>query len=113
MKYYSEESIQQWASEHDIDEEAAVMEKHRQGTLTYADGDEYVGEFRDGLANGQGTLTFGPSSQFAGDKYVGEFRDGKRHGQGTYTYADGEVWEGIWKNDEYDSRHQHADRRPC
>ena len=37
MKYYSEESIQQWASEHDVDEEAAVkqwasLEKHTWST---------------------------------------------------------------------------------
>ncbi|KJR41606.1 hypothetical protein MCHI_002381, partial [Candidatus Magnetoovum chiemensis] len=35
-------------------------------------GATYVGEFKDGLMNGQGTLTF-PD----GEKYVGEFKDGK------------------------------------
>ncbi|SVD40958.1 uncharacterized protein METZ01_LOCUS393812, partial [marine metagenome] len=34
--------------------------------------------------NDQGTYTFAD-----GDKYVGEYKDGKYHGQGTYTYADG------------------------
>jgi len=40
----------------------------------------YVGEFKDGKRNGQGTLT-----KPNGDMYVGEFRDGNINGQGTYT----------------------------
>lgn len=34
----------------------------------YKDGSKYVGEFKDGKKNGQGTATFAN-----GDKYVGEF----------------------------------------
>src|SRR5260370_39198257 len=55
-----------------------------QGTLTYADGTKFVGQFKDGKQNGQGTFTFGK-----GRKYVGEYKDGKQNGQGTLTYADG------------------------
>ena len=43
-----------------------------QGTLTSADGSQYVGEFRDELPDGKGTFTFAD-----GNKYVGEFRDGE------------------------------------
>jgi len=43
--------------------------------------------------NGNGTYTFAN-----GDKYVGEFKDGKYHGQGTYTKSDGTVEKGIWEN---------------
>ena len=67
-----------------------------QGTFSFSDGREYVGEFRDELPNGQGTFSW-PS----GDQYVGEFRDGQRHGQGTYTFADGRVSEGVWENGGY------------
>ena len=35
--------------------------------------------------NGQGTFTFA-----SGDQYIGEHKDGKYHGQGTYTFADWE-----------------------
>ena len=69
------------------------------GTYTDASGDKYVGEWRGGKYHGQGTFTFGPSSQWAGDKYVGEFRDDAYNGQGTYTYADGRTEYGIWEND--------------
>ena len=36
-----------------------------------------------------GTLTWAD-----GDTYVGEYKDNKRHGQGTYTYANGENYVG-------------------
>ena len=45
--------------------------------------------------NGYGTYTFAN-----GDKYVGEWKDGKQHGQGTYTGTDGTVMKGIWENGE-------------
>jgi len=50
------------------------------------------------MPNGQGTLSF-PN----GDTYVGEWKDGMRHGQGTFKNGDGE-FEGIsfvgeWKDD--------------
>ncbi len=66
------------------------------GTLTFASGDKYVGEFRDGNFNGQGTYTTAD-----GSKYVGEYRDGKWNGQGTFTFADGRVQEGVWKDNEF------------
>ena len=43
-----------------------------------------------------GTYTFA-----SGEKYVGEFKDGKKHGQGTYTYADGEKYSGYWMNGKF------------
>ena len=35
-----------------------------------------------------------------GDVYVGEFRDDLFNGQGTFTFADGGVLNGIWRDDE-------------
>ena len=73
--------------------------RHGQGTSTFADGDQYVGEFKDGEVHGHGTYLFGPNAgDFAGDKYVGEFKDGMKHGHGTYTWADGDVYVGEWKD---------------
>ncbi len=43
------------------------------------------GKWKDGKKHGQGTLTY-PD----GEKYVGEFQDGKFNGQGTIIYPDGE-----------------------
>ena len=61
----------------------------------YPDGGKYEGEFKDGLLNGQGTLTF-PD----GLKYEGEFKDGEEHGQGTVTLPDGTKYEGEFKDGE-------------
>ena len=54
------------------------------GTMTFSNGDKYVGEFKDDEYHGQGTYTYAK-----GDKYVGEYKDDKPHGQGTYAWADG------------------------
>ena len=63
------------------------------GTFTFANGDKYVGEYKDNTRHGQGTATFA-----SGNKYVGEFKDNKRHGQGTYTFANGDKYVGEHKN---------------
>ena len=64
-----------------------------QGTKTDADGNKYVGEFKDGKRNGQGTF----DSQY-GEKYVGEWKDGDEHGQGISTWRDGTEYVGEFKN---------------
>ena len=74
------------------------------GTFTFASGDKYVGEWKDGKYSGQGTYTFGHSSEWAGDKYVGEYKNGKRHGQGTFTFASGNKYVGEWKDDKYNGQ---------
>ena len=80
-----------------------------QGTYTFGHssewaGDKYVGEWKDDKYNGQGTYTFGHSSEWAGDKYVGEYKNGKRHGQGTFTFASGNKYVGEWKDDKYNGQ---------
>ena len=60
------------------------------GTYTSANGNKYVGEYKDGEKNGQGITTW-VSGEFAGDKYVGEYKKDYQHGNGTYTYANGDI----------------------
>ena len=38
-----------------------------------------------------------------GDKYVGKWKDDERHGQGTYTSSSGRIQKGIWKNNFFKS----------
>ena len=53
---------------------------------------QYVGEYKDGKRDGQGTRTWSD-----GDKYVGKWKDGKRHGQGTMIWNNRDKYEGEWK----------------
>ena len=68
------------------------------GTYIYmygeAIGDKYVGEFKNGDFDGQGTYTYSSSGQWAGNKYVGEWLNSQYNGQGTLTYPDGTIEEG-------------------
>ena len=62
--------------------------------ITLANGDKYVGQYKDDKKHGEGTWTFAD-----GEKYVGEWKDDKRHGLGKYTFADGRVHhDGEWEN---------------
>jgi len=54
--------------------------------------EKYVGEYKDGKRNGQGTITWSD-----GNKYEGEWKDGEYHGQGTFSFDDGEEYVGIFK----------------
>ena len=64
-----------------------------QGTMTFADGTTYTGEFKDGKFHGQGTYTF-----LDGTTYTGAFKDDQPNGQGTITYANGSKRTGRWKD---------------
>ena len=90
----------QWAGEKYVGE-FKDGNKHGQGTTTFDSGDKYVGEHKNNERHGQGTYTFGKDSKWAGEKYVGEYKNNKRHGQGTYTTADGKIYKGLFRNDEF------------
>ncbi|MDC1061754.1 hypothetical protein OAQ23_03120 [Hellea sp.] len=68
--------------------------RNGQGTFTYANGDKYIGEFKDDNMHGQGILTYAD-----GHKYIGKWKDNKINGQGTFTYANGDKYIGEWKDD--------------
>jgi hypothetical protein len=58
------------------------------GTFTWANGDEYNGDFKRNCRHGQGVLIWA-----SGDKYEGEWYNSNRHGRGVYTYANGRIEE--------------------
>ncbi len=68
------------------------------GTHTFEggkfEGDQYVGEFKDGTFHGRGTYRWAN-----GNKYVGEFKFGKIHGQGTYRWTNGDKYVGENRRD--------------
>lgn len=72
-----------------------------QGSMTWADGASYEGEWLAGMRTGQGTMTYADETV-----YVGEFKENKREGQGRRTWPDGGFVEGEWKNDEVNGQGQ-------
>ena len=82
----------------------------------YSDGRRYVGEVKDGLWHGRGTLHFpdggriegvwdngnlngrGTHYQAEGNRYEGEFKDGRWHGHGIQYFPDGGRYEGEFKD---------------
>jgi hypothetical protein len=69
------------------------------GSLNLEGGAKYVGEFKDQGMHGQGTLIFAPGNKL--ESYVGGFRNGEIHGQGKLTFKNGEIREGIFKNNKF------------
>jgi serine/threonine protein kinase len=90
-----------------------------QGTSLFANGDRFDGEFRNGVFNGCGTVTFADNyvktyvGQFQnglyqgiglltwqnGDRYIGQFEKGKCHGEGTFISAKHQQpISGTWRN---------------
>jgi clan AA aspartic protease (TIGR02281 family) len=68
-------------------------------SYTTPEGSMYIGEWRDGLANGNGTYT-----THTGNKYVGEFKDGKFNGHGTLTGIGGMKYVGEFEDDDFNGK---------
>jgi hypothetical protein len=69
---------------------AGNMDGH--GRLTYADGRQYVGEFKNDVRDGQGKMRF-PD----GNEYIGQWKAGNMDGRGKITFADGREHVGYFK----------------
>ncbi len=54
----------------------------------------YVGDVKDGKANGYGSGLFA-----TGSIYVGTWKDNRKHGTGRYTWKDGSVYDGEYVDD--------------
>jgi len=62
------------------------------GTITFPNFDKYKGQFKNGLPDGQGTYIF-----HGGKKYVGKMKKGAIKGKGIMTYPDGKKYIGLFK----------------
>jgi hypothetical protein len=68
--------------------------KYGQGTITYINGDEYIGGWKFDSRNGQGTFT----SSYGRQK-VGQWQRNKLNGYAKYTVYGFTYQEGIFKDD--------------
>lgn len=73
------------------------------GTYVWDSGNRYEGDWQAGRRTGSGTFTFAN-----GEKYTGQFRDGTFHGTGTYVFKNGDVYEGQWVNGKQEGRGVHT-----
>lgn len=67
--------------------------KEGTGTMYYASGTVYVGQWKNDEENGFGTKTW-----YDGDKYEGQFLGGNQNGYGVYIWTDGNKYEGQFQN---------------
>lgn len=56
----------------------------------------YSGNLLNGMPHGKGTVKWADGSE-----YVGEWKEGRKQGQGTYTWADGSKYVGGWWSDQF------------
>lgn len=70
-----------------------VKRKPGKGTMAYANGDVYTGEWINNVRDGFGTMSY-----VNGDIYVGKWRKNVRHGYGKMSYKNGDIYEGEWLN---------------
>lgn len=66
-----------------------------QQTLSLPEG-QYVGDVKDGVPHGRGTLTYHPGMELK--KYEGQWEKGKFHGRGVLKYSNERRYEGQWEN---------------
>ncbi len=69
-------------------------EPNGQGMLETYDGRLIIGEFEDGMANGQGFC----ENNTTGNRYIGQMRNNKMTGRGTMFYANGTKQKGYFKD---------------
>lgn len=87
------------------------------GTLSYGDGSEYTGSFKNRMFHGQGRMTWPGGDSFEGKwenddyadglftyedgSYKGKFKMRAYHGRGVWI-VDDQKWEGTWKDGKAD-----------
>ncbi len=78
------------------------------GTYIYKEGAaKFVGDFKDELPHGFGVCTYAN-----GDRYRGEWREGAFGGKGTLYLRDGTVVDGYWRAGEYVGKTPPSDYEP-
>ena len=60
----------------------------------------YVGNYIEDNRTGTGTYWYGAEGARKGDCYAGEWTNGKKVGKGLYVWANGEYFDGEWKDNE-------------
>ena len=78
----------------DLYNKMSNSEQDSNRTITYQNGDKYVGDLKNGLKHGKGIYYYEN-----GNKYEGDWKDDKKEGRGTFYFVNGDKYEGECKND--------------
>jgi hypothetical protein len=89
-KYYLEEKIEKITAE----KSRKSFGEYLTFKTTKGKSLHYIGEVKNGLANGYGIAILE-----TGSRYVGEWKDNMRHGNGEFYWDDGESYKGNYVND--------------
>ena len=60
---------------------------------------KYLGDIKNGLANGFGVMIYYDEHELSGGTYIGYWKNDKKTGEGIWYAPDGSIREGIWKDD--------------
>ena len=69
------------------------------GVALLSTGSRYEGQWKDNMRHGQGTYYWSD-----GQHYIGQYQNDKRNGEGTYYWPNGEKYAGHWEDDERDGK---------
>jgi len=94
--YAEGKGVAQWYKSKKISQKKYEGEMHGgfmngQGKFTFANGDVFDGQFKDGSLDGRGSARW-----FNKNHYEGEWKNGYPSGNGTYTWASGNRYTGQW-----------------
>lgn len=74
------------------------------GTLIWANGEKYTGEWKDDERTGQGSFTWSNGDVYEGMFalsleliILGEWKDSSQHGPGKLIWGNGNSFQGVWK----------------
>merc|ERR1711988_468176 len=85
-----------------------TIESLRIQTKTYANGNVYEGQMKDGEQHGKGKMVYNADdlnhsekhlNHRKGEVYEGDWKNDNRDGKGIYKWADGDVYVGAYKDD--------------
>jgi hypothetical protein len=73
-------------------------ERSGNGTFIWKTGEEYVGEFLNGMYHGHGVNKYPENDAFNRTSYDGEWKEDERSGNGTFIWKTGEIYVGEFLN---------------
>lgn len=79
---------------------------HGQGTIVWANGNQFTGRFVQGRKDGQGVFRW-----TNGESYAGAFQQDVMQGQGTYTWPGGKVYSGAFVKDKPTGKGVYSDKK--